>query len=49
MTLRADEVFRADFGATFIDYYAHIKDAEYARFIKEADVKAEDVPPLVAA
>ncbi|MCF8476749.1 MAG: glutamine synthetase family protein [Pseudolabrys sp.] len=32
--LRADNVFRAGFGPAFIDYYAHIKDAELARFSK---------------
>jgi len=34
--LRADETFRTGFGAAFIDYYAHIKDAELERFRKEA-------------
>ncbi len=34
--LRASEVFRKDFGAAFVDYYAHIKDAEFARFKAEA-------------
>ncbi len=33
--LRADEAFRAGFGSGFIDYYAHIKDAELARFAKD--------------
>jgi len=30
--LRASDVFRKNFGAAFIDYYAHIKEAELARF-----------------
>jgi len=42
--LRASEVFRKNFGAGFIDYYAHIKDAELARFTAdgggEGDVTA---------
>jgi glutamine synthetase len=41
--LRADEVLRAGFGAGFTDYYAHIKEAEYARFAKEADADTPDV------
>jgi glutamine synthetase len=41
--LRADQVLRASFGAEFIDYYAHIKEAEYARFAKEADAETADV------
>lgn len=40
--LRADDAFRAGFGGGFVDYYAHIKDAELARFAKEAGDKAED-------
>jgi glutamine synthetase len=43
--LRADEVLRAGFGAAFTDYYAHIKEAEYARFAKEADAETADVTP----
>jgi glutamine synthetase len=39
--LRADETFRSGFGAGFIDYYAHIKDAEWERFRKEAPQQAE--------
>ncbi len=42
--LRADECFRAGFGSAFIDYYAHIKDAELARFRKEQG-DASDVTP----
>jgi glutamine synthetase len=42
--LRADPMFRKGFGDGFVDYYAHIKEAEYARFMteggKEADVTA---------
>ena len=30
--LRSDDCFRAGFGAGFVDYYAHIKQAELARF-----------------
>jgi glutamine synthetase len=41
--LRADEVLRAGFGASFADYYAHIKESEYARFAKEADADTPDV------
>jgi glutamine synthetase len=39
--LRASEVFRKDFGADFIDYYAHIKAAEFARFKAEAGEEAD--------
>jgi glutamine synthetase len=35
--LRADDVFRASFGGAFIDYFAHIKDAEFVRYQKGAD------------
>jgi glutamine synthetase len=34
--LRKDACFRAGFGAAFVDYYAHIKEAEIARFRKDA-------------
>ena len=34
--LRADATFRKGFGAGFVDYYAHIKEAEFARFTAEA-------------
>jgi glutamine synthetase len=34
--LRASEVFAKNFGAAFVDYYAHIKEAELARFKAEA-------------
>jgi glutamine synthetase len=42
--LRADDVFRDGLGSAFVDYYAHVKDAELKRFLteggKEADVTA---------
>jgi glutamine synthetase len=34
--LRSDGCFRAGFGEAFIKYFAHIKDAEIARFRKES-------------
>ena len=34
--LRADDVFRAGFGGGFVDYYAHIKQAEFARYTKDS-------------
>ncbi len=45
--LRADDCFRAGFGGAFIDYYAHIKEAEFARFHKEQGEQAQaaDVTP----
>ena len=39
--LRADTVFKKGFGSAFIDYYAHIKDAELARFNAEASGEGE--------
>jgi glutamine synthetase len=42
--LRADDALRAGFGGGFIDYYAHIKEAELARFKKEAPEQAEVTP-----
>ena len=33
--LRASKVFRAGFGDAFVDYFAHIKQAEFARFTAE--------------
>jgi len=39
--LRASEVFRKAFGESFVDYYAHIKEAELARFKAEAGGDAE--------
>jgi glutamine synthetase len=34
--LRADDCFRAGFGSGFVDYYAHIKQAEFDRYSKDA-------------
>jgi glutamine synthetase len=34
--LRASEVFRKNLGENFVDYFAHIKEAELARFKAEA-------------
>jgi glutamine synthetase len=34
--LRGSEMFRKAFGDTFVDYYAHLKEAEFARFKAEA-------------
>ncbi|HET7384217.1 MAG TPA: glutamine synthetase family protein [Pseudolabrys sp.] len=42
--LRVDEIFRAGFGAGFIDYYTHIKAAELERFEKEAPDQPEVTP-----
>ncbi len=39
--LRASEVFRKNFGAAFVDYYAHIKAAELARFETESAEHAD--------
>jgi glutamine synthetase len=39
--LRADDCFREGFGPAFIDYFAHIKNAELARFKAEAKEQAE--------
>jgi glutamine synthetase len=39
--LRADDCFRAGFGSGFIDYYAHIKDAELERYRKEQGEQAD--------
>jgi glutamine synthetase len=39
--LRASEVFRKAFGEAFVDYYAHIKEAELARFKAEANGGSE--------
>jgi glutamine synthetase len=43
--LRNDESLRAAFGATFTDYYAHIKEAEFARFAKDGNAETSDVTP----
>jgi glutamine synthetase len=42
--LRADDCFRAGFGSAFVDYYAHIKQAEFDRFSKEAGGQADVTP-----
>jgi len=42
--LRADDAFRSGFGSAFIDYYAHIKDAELERFKKESREQPEVTP-----
>ncbi len=42
--LRADETFRAGFGAGFVDYYTHIKAAELERFQKELREQPEPTP-----
>ncbi len=42
--LRADDAFRAGFGGGFIDYYAHIKEAELARFKKDSGEQADVTP-----
>jgi glutamine synthetase len=34
--LRGSELFRKAFGAGFVDYYARLKEAEFARFQAEA-------------
>jgi glutamine synthetase len=39
--LRASEVFRESFGAAFVDYFAHIKEAEFARFTAESNDQAD--------
>jgi len=39
--LRASEIFGKAFGEAFVDYYAHIKEAELARFKAEASGDAE--------
>src|SRR5580693_616791 len=39
--LRASEVFRKAFGESFVDYYAHLKKAELARFTAEASGGSE--------
>ncbi len=42
--LRADDCFRAGFGSGFVDYYAHIKQAELERFHKEQSEQADVTP-----
>jgi glutamine synthetase len=42
--LRASEAFRKGFGDAFVDYFAHIKEAEFARFKAEAkDSEGSDI------
>jgi glutamine synthetase len=44
IALRASEVFRKGFGDAFVDYFAHIKEAEFARFKAEsADTGTADI------
>jgi glutamine synthetase len=43
--LRSDESLRTGFGADFVDYYIHIKAAEFERFQKEAGDERADVTP----
>jgi glutamine synthetase len=45
--LRADDTFRASFGSAFIDYFTHIKDAEFTRYQKDADEAGD--PAVVTA
>ena len=40
VALRGDDCFRSGFGSAFVDYYAHIKQAEFDRYCKDA--RAED-------
>jgi glutamine synthetase len=39
--LRVSKVFRKNFGEAFVDYFAHIKEAELARFKAEASGGSE--------
>jgi glutamine synthetase len=41
--LRANACFRAGFGEGFVNYYAHIKDAEIARSRKDGKGKPDEV------
>ncbi len=41
--LRASEVFRAGFGSAFVDYFARLKEAEFARFTAESGGEGEAV------
>jgi glutamine synthetase len=38
--LRESELFCKSFGENFVDYYAHLKEAELARFTAEAGGEA---------
>jgi glutamine synthetase len=42
--LRADARFHAAFGSAFVDYYAHIKEAELARYLKDQGDSADVTP-----
>ena len=42
--LRRSEVFRQGFGDAFVDYFAHIKEAEFARFTAETGGEADVTP-----
>jgi glutamine synthetase len=42
--LRGDEAFRTGFGAGFVDYYSHIKQAELERFRKESREQGDVTP-----
>jgi glutamine synthetase len=42
--LRADARFHSAFGKAFVDYYAHIKDAELARYLKDQGDSADVTP-----
>ena len=39
--LRRSAVFRKGFGGAFVDYFAHIKEAEFARFTAETGGEAD--------
>jgi glutamine synthetase len=39
--LRRSAVFRKGFGDAFVDYFAHIKEAEFARFTAETGGEAD--------
>jgi len=41
VVLRANACFRAGFGDSFVNYYAHIKEAEIARCCKETTKKSQ--------
>ena len=43
--LRADEALRDGFGMPFVNYYAHIKNAELARFQKESGKDKDQAEP----
>ena len=42
--LRADDCFRGGFGGVFVNYYAHVKEAELERFRKEQGEQADVTP-----